>query len=150
MAQTQTAQTVADVLNQQVANWGVLYVKLHNYHWYVTGGSFYELHEKFEEFYTEGAKYFDDVAERLLAVNGSPVATMRDILQRSTITEATGNETPKEMVETIMKDFTTIISELKNGIETAESADDQPTADMLIHIRTNLEKNVWMLKAYLK
>ncbi len=32
-----TKTNVVEVLNKQVANWNVLYVKLHNYHWYVTG-----------------------------------------------------------------------------------------------------------------
>ena len=31
-----TKTNVVEVLNKQVANWNVLYVKLHNYHWYVT------------------------------------------------------------------------------------------------------------------
>ena len=31
-----TKANVVEVLNKQVANWNVLYVKLHNYHWYVT------------------------------------------------------------------------------------------------------------------
>jgi len=39
-------------LNQQVANYGVLFVKLHNYHWYIKGPDFLTLHEKLEELYT--------------------------------------------------------------------------------------------------
>ena len=35
-----TKTNVVEVLNKQVANWNVLYVKLHNYHWYVTGPHF--------------------------------------------------------------------------------------------------------------
>ncbi|HEY2420731.1 MAG TPA: ferritin-like domain-containing protein, partial [Neobacillus sp.] len=44
---------LVSVLNKQIANWTVLYVKLHNYHWYVKGGQFFTLHVKFEEFYNE-------------------------------------------------------------------------------------------------
>lgn len=52
-----TKTNVVEVLNKQVANWNVLYVKLHNYHWYVTGPHFFTLHEKFEEFYNEAGTY---------------------------------------------------------------------------------------------
>ncbi|GAA0373736.1 Dps family protein [Bacillus horti] len=149
MSQTTATQNLTDVLNKQISNWSVLYIKLHNYHWFVSGENFYELHEKYEEFYTAAAEYIDDLAERLLAINGKPVATMRDFLQHATITEATGNETPKQMVETIYNDFQTIIEELKQGIGVAENHKDEPTADMLIDIRGNIEKHAWMLKAFL-
>ncbi|WP_202080936.1 Dps family protein [Caldalkalibacillus salinus] len=149
MAQNTTTITLTDVLNKQIANFSVLFVKLHNYHWFVSGENFYELHVKFEEFYNESQGYIDDLAERLLAIKGKPVATMRDFLQTATVTEATGQETSTQMVETIAKDFETIVSELKEGIKVAEEHEDDPTADMLIHIRTNLEKHVWMLHAFL-
>jgi starvation-inducible DNA-binding protein len=147
--QTIATQTVVDVLNKQVANFSVLYVKLHNYHWFVTGGNFYELHQKFEEFYTDAAKYIDDLAERILAINGKPLASMKDFLQTSSISEATGNETPEQMVQNVFNDFQTIVEEIKTGIEAADKENDQPTADMLTHIRNNLEKQRWMLKAFL-
>lgn len=149
MGQATTTQNLTDVLNKQISNWSVLYIKLHNYHWFVKGENFFELHRKFEEFYTTAADYIDDLAERLLAIDGKPVATMRDFLQYSTITEAAGNETPQQMVENIYRDFKTIIEETKQGITVAENVKDEPTADMLTDIRAHIEKQSWMLKAYL-
>jgi starvation-inducible DNA-binding protein len=149
MVQGTATQTLTDSLNKQIANWGILYVKLHNYHWYVTGEHFYELHTKFEEFYTEAATYIDELAERLLALKGKPVATMRDFLQNASITEATGNETPQQMVQNIANDFNTTIEELKQGIEIANNANDDSTADMLTGIRTSVEKHLWMLNSFL-
>lgn len=37
---TDQAKSVEQVLNRQVANLNVLYVKIHNYHWYVKGPNF--------------------------------------------------------------------------------------------------------------
>ena len=34
-------QDVVDVLNEQVANWTVLYTKIHNFHWFVKGPHFF-------------------------------------------------------------------------------------------------------------
>jgi starvation-inducible DNA-binding protein len=148
MAVATQAQTVTDALNKQLANFSILYVKLHNYHWFVKGHHFYELHEKFEEFYTEAASYIDEIAERILAIKGKPLATMRDFLQQASLTEATGNETADQMVKNIANDFTTIINELNQGIQAADNANDDPTADMLTNIRSSLEKHVWMLNSF--
>ncbi|MFF2885685.1 Dps family protein [Paenibacillus sp. NPDC057967] len=135
-------------LNRQIANWSVLYIKLHNYHWYVKGSQFFTLHEKFQEFYEEAALHVDEIAERLLAVKGQPIAKMSDYLEESSIKEAEGNETAVEMVDQLINDFTVIIDELKQGMEVAQQSGDETTADMLLAIHTSLEKHVWMLSAF--
>jgi len=140
---------LTDVLNKQIANWTVMFVKLHNYHWYVTGEQFFTLHAKFEELYNEAALHIDALAERLLALGGKPVATMTGCLEIASVKEAKGGETAREMVQTVVNDFTQIIAELKMGMELAESVKDQTTGDLLLAIHTSLEKHVWMLKAFL-
>ncbi|MCM3635822.1 MULTISPECIES: Dps family protein [Paenibacillus] len=140
--------TIQQQLNRQIANWSVLYVKLHNYHWYVKGTQFFTLHEKFQELYEEAALHIDELAERLLAVKGQPLAKMVDYLENSSVKEALGNETATEMVSQLIKDYTLIIGELKEGMEVAQQAGDETTADMLLAIHTSLEKHVWMLSAF--
>ena len=147
--QATATQTLTAMLNKQIANCGILYVKLHNYHWFVKGDTFYELHAKFEELYDEISAFLDELAERLLTINGKPLATLRDYLQHATVTEACGNETAQQMVQTIANDFATIIEELKQGIQSAEQENDQATADILIGMRKKLEKHRWMLTAFL-
>lgn len=137
------------VLNKQIANWSLLFVKLHNYHWYVKGSQFFTLHLKFEELYTEAALHIDNLAERVLAIKGQPLATMKDYLATSSVAEAKGSETATEMVAEIIKDFETVIGELKEGMKTAEEANDETTGDMLLAIHTSLEKHVWMLSSFL-
>ncbi len=136
-------------LNRQTANWSLLGVKLHHYHWYVSGAQFFTLHAKFEELYTEAATYVDDLAERLLAIGGKPASTMTQYLALSELKEAAGSENPKEMVAQLVKDFAHVSEELKNAISAAEELSDQPTADLLIGIRSSVEKHTWMLNAYL-
>ncbi|MDR7239946.1 Dps family protein [Neobacillus drentensis] len=140
---------LVSILNKQIANWSVLYTKLHNYHWYVKGGQFFTLHVKFEEFYNEAGLHVDELAERLLAIGGKPAATMKEYLEISSIKEATGNETADEMVESVIKDFSIIIGELKEGMSFAGEKNDETTGDMLLAIHSGLEKHVWMLTAFL-
>jgi starvation-inducible DNA-binding protein len=137
------------VLNKQIANWGVLFVKLHNFHWYVKGTQFFTLHLKFEELYNEAALHIDDLAERVLAIKGKPLAKLSDYLEVASVKEAAGTETATEQVAATIADFETIIAELKQGLKAAEEADDETTGDLLLAIHTSLEKHVWMLSSFL-
>ncbi|ALS24745.1 MULTISPECIES: Dps family protein [Paenibacillus] len=141
--------TLHETLNRQIANWSVLFVKLHNYHWYVKGQQFFTLHTKFEELYTEAAAHVDALAERLLSLGGLPVATMKGCLELASVGDATGKETAEQMVKSIVDDFETMVGELKTGMKLAESEKDETTGDLLLGIHSSLEKHVWMLNSFL-
>ncbi len=139
-----------EILNRHVSNFNVLFVKLHNYHWFVKGPNFFTLHVKFEELYDEVAGHIDELAERLLAVKGTPVATMKEYLNTATLKEAEGESSADDMVQALVKDLDTLVEELKGDIETLEEGvGDEATADMLIGIRQSFEKHNWMLRSYL-
>ncbi|MBT2679922.1 DNA starvation/stationary phase protection protein [Bacillus sp. ISL-35] len=140
---------LTQMVNQQIANWTVLYIKLHNYHWYVTGPEFFTLHSKFEELYNEAALHIDELAERLLAMGDKPVATMTGALELASVKEAAGSESASDMVASIVDDYTTIIEELKRGMELAGEVQDETTSDLLLSIHSGLEKHVWMLNSFL-
>ncbi|WP_025689973.1 Dps family protein [Paenibacillus zanthoxyli] len=144
-----SSTSIEQVLNRQVANLNVLYVKLHNFHWFVKGEQFFTLHVKFEKLYDEVTEKMDEVAERLLSIKGTPAATMKEYLEIATIQEATGKEDSRAMLQSLIEDFTTIAEELTEGIELAEESSDQPTADLFIKIRSDFEKHSWMLRSFL-
>lgn len=141
-------QQLVDALNKQLANWNVLYTKLHHYHWYVNGVNFFTLHEKFEEYYDEAASYIDEIAERVLTIKGKPLSSLKAYLETATIKEATGNESDHEMVVQLILDFQQIVNESNEIIEIAEETEDQPTSDLFIGIKASLEKHIWMLEAF--
>lgn len=136
-------------LNELVSTWSVLYTKLHNYHWYVSGPSFFTLHVKFEELYNEVTLNLDDLAERILSKGGKPVATLKEHLELSLIKEASGKEDATKMVEKLVADFKTIMKALDNGMTLASEAGDDRTEDLLNAQFQSLEKHTWMLNAYL-
>jgi starvation-inducible DNA-binding protein len=146
---TQTI-TLEQVMNQQIANWNVLYTKLHRFHWYVKGPHFFTLHAKFEEFYEEAAGTIDELAERLLITGGNPISTLKEYIQYATIEETSENLTAEEMVKTIVNDFSQIISELKSGKEAAEQVNDEVTGDMFTELIEKLSKHNWMLTSFLQ
>ncbi len=134
-------------LNRQVADFGVLFVKLHNFHWLVNGPQFYQLHALFEKLYDEAAEWLDAVAERILQKGGVPVATLQAFLAQTSLAEARGNETPIEMVNQTLYDFTTVNEGVRASLRIAQEEGDENTADLLIGISKSLEKHLWMLGA---
>ncbi|MTT30713.1 DNA starvation/stationary phase protection protein [Terrilactibacillus sp. BCM23-1] len=149
MATTQTVD-VKELLNKQVANFGVLYIKLHQFHWYVKGPQFFTLHAKFEELYDETTAAFDDLAERLLTIGGSPYSTLKEYLEHASLQESTDvNREADEFVKELINDYTLLSRELGESINSAAEAGDDVTQDLFIGLKGSLEKHVWMLQAYL-
>lgn len=143
------SKALNEELNVQVASWSVVYTKLHNFHWYVKGPSFFTLHVKFEELYNEATLHMDEIAERLLALGGKPVATMKEQLELSVVEEASGKEDAEQMVEILVNDYDKVMKSLKKGMELAAQDGDDMTEDMFNAIHQNLEKHSWMLSAFL-
>ncbi|MEK8130926.1 Dps family protein [Paenibacillus filicis] len=139
-----------DLLNQQVANWAVLHIKLHQHHWFVKGSGFFDLHKKFEELYDEASLTMDELAERVLSLKGQPVSTSKEIAAGATLKEHAPLGSAKEMVKDLRNDYVQILDEFKQTMKVAEEQEDEGTHDMLNTMRTNLQKHVWMLDAYLE
>lgn len=137
------------LLNREVANFGVLYTKLHNFHWYVKGFQFYQLHQLFEHLYDEATETFDAIAERLLMIGEKPFATLTAFLANTTIKEASGTETKEEMIRITLADFQLINGELTQIVKLAQEASDEVTVDLILGIQGGIQKHIWMLTAVL-
>ncbi len=144
-------KTSLSVLNQLIANQGVLYIKLHQYHWFVQGPHFYTLHEKFEELYNETNAKFDEFAERLIIKGEKPYSTLEEYLEHASIKEKRYDEkmSAEEMVSDTVHDFRTIKELALEGIELAGEENDSVTEDMLIGYKESIDQTIWMLQAYL-
>ncbi len=133
--------------NKVLANLNVLFVKLHNYHWFVTGEHFFGLHAKFEELYDECALHLDAVAERILTVNEKPLATLKEYLEIATIKEATGKENTAAMVKAVESDLQMMADEMLQVADLADDADDSLTEAMFEEMAESFKKHAWMLRA---
>jgi starvation-inducible DNA-binding protein len=139
-----------NLLNRQVANFGVLYTKLHNFHWFVKGFQFFQLHELFERLYDEVTEHFDAVAERLLMLDLLPYASLKDFLANTSLQEATGKEELLDMVKSTIADFEVVNKELAELIKGAQDAADEVTVDLALGIQSSIQKHLWMLKSTVK
>ena len=85
-------------LNIYLSDLNVFYRKLQNYHWNIKGKSFFVVHAKLEEYYNEINEQIDEVAEHILAIGGVPLATLKDYLNTTKITEAKNEKVTCEVV----------------------------------------------------
>jgi len=139
-----------DKLNEYLANQQVMYIKLHNLHWYVKGRSFFALHAKLEELYDQTADIIDDVAERLLALGGTPVASVKKALALASVKELEDTAISSEdTVKALISDVDYWINDTKEIVKLAEAEDDGPTADLFTGYLGEYQKLLWMLNAYL-
>lgn len=139
-----------DKLNEYLANQQVMYIKLHNLHWYVKGRSFFTLHAKLEELYDQTAEIMDEVAERLLALGGSPVASLKKALALTSVKEL--EDTPissDDTVTALISDVEYWIHDTKEIVKLAEEEDDVATADLFTGYLAEYQKLLWMLKSYI-
>jgi len=143
-------QKVIDRMNEHLADWNVLYTKLHHYHWYVTGPHFLALHAKFEELYDFAADSLDAVAERILAIGGEPVSSLKQYLERATLKEAGRETTDEEMLMAVVDDFRMLAAAQKGTAKLADESGDAVTSDFLNGMVEKLQKQIWMLTAMVK
>ncbi len=137
-------------LNQYVADLTLMYTKLHNVHWYVTGKQFHRMHELFEGYYDKVTEDMDEVAERMLQLGYKPVASLKGILEIAKIEERS-EEFGKdiEFVEVVKKDFEYLLNLTLEVKEEAEKAGDDPTVDIMNEFTAYYQKELWMLNSTL-
>lgn len=138
-------------LNVFLADQMITYVKLHNLHWYVHGKGFFVIHPKLEELYDQHAEVLDDVAERILTLGFTPIASLKKALTIGTIKEL--DDVPVEqndVLRIVLADYEKISKDCKDIVDMATEKNDDVTVDMFTGFLAQFQKMVWMLKAALK
>ena len=133
-----------------LANYQLYYQNLRNFHWNVGGNDFFELHAKFEELYNDASDKVDEIAERVLTLDGHPLGNFSDYVAISTIQEANSNCSGADMVKQVIESHKVLIAKVKEVIVEANENDDEGTLDILPAYVSYLEKLNWMFKAYLR
>ena len=141
---------VINELNVLLADYSIYYQKLRSFHWNVLGKNFFELHNKFEELYTDARLKIDEVAERILTLRYHPVSSLQEYLQMSSLEEVSPFIKDTEMVGEILNDHKKLLQQMKTALDKADSAGDEATVDMLGAYIGELEKASWMLDAFNK
>lgn len=145
-----TNMTVVEKLNQLLINYQVHYQNLRLFHWNVKGPFFFVLHDKFEELYRDAAEKIDEVAERVLALGGTPKGSLKNIVSNADVESHEEQLEANQMVDSIITANKKLIENLNELLATADEANDEGTLDIFTSYIQELEKQNWMFKAYLK
>lgn len=148
-APIESSKATAAALNELLSDATVFWYKLHNDHWNLTGQQFFTLHVKYEELYERWAQVVDDLAERVLTIGHRPVGTLREALEKSGVKERTELLDAGDRVRSTLGDLRLMHERMGRAIETAGAAGDRGTENLLDDIRDVMEKNMWMLRAFL-
>jgi len=140
---------VVDHLNDLLANYHIHYQKLRGCHWNVKGKSFFTLHVKFEELYTEALATIDELAERILTLGKPPYSSFQDYINTSVIKEVnTIGMKDTDMVRALLDDMNQLINMEKEILNITAEAGDDGTNDMINRFMQFKQKNTWMLRSF--
>lgn len=141
---------VIEQLRKMQADSIVLYMKVHNYHWNVRGSDFPQAHKALEEIYDEFADMFDDLAERVAQLGGTPVVTLGEALKLSKVKEETKTSfTSKETLKEVLKIYQQLEADFETLASLAEKEDDRVTTAYCDDKLGGLQKAIWMVEAQL-
>lgn len=150
MKEKKKADKVVENLRKLQADSIVLYMKVHNFHWNVRGSDFPQVHKALEEIYEKFADMFDDLAERIIQLGGTPVVTLAEAIKISKIKEETkATFTSKEILKEVLKIYNNLHEDFESLAKLADKDDDRVTASYCDDKLAELEKALWMLNAQL-
>jgi starvation-inducible DNA-binding protein len=142
-------QVIADGLSRLLADSYTLYLQSHNFHWNVTGPMFQTLHVLFMDHYTEQWNALDLIAERIRSLGLPAPGTYKEFSRLASIKEVEGQPSATQMIKILVAGQEAVARTARAVFEAAESANDQPTCDLLTQRMQVHEKNAWMLRSLL-
>lgn len=137
-------------LNQALADTAVATMLAQNFHWNVTGATFLQLHELFQQIYEDHFQAQDDLAERIKAMDGHADGHLGRMLERSKVGEHAGHGDAKEMLSAMLHAEVTLSATLQSCEALAAGRGDSLTEDLCIARRMVHEKFAWMMRSLLR
>jgi starvation-inducible DNA-binding protein len=134
------------LLQKILANHATLLFQTLNYHWNVEGKEFHDYHLLFDKQYNQLFANLDLIAERIRAIDGKALGSMKDLIKHATLKEDTGS-TPKpaKMIKNLHAQYEKMINDMKQAVKELESTNDVATRKMLEDLIEQHEKTKWML-----
>lgn len=143
------AENLVIELNNLLADYELFYQNLRGLHWNIKGREFFELHSKYEELYRDAFVKIDEIAERILTLEGVPIHTFYDYLNATGIEEAKNISNGTRGAEIVVKNFTSLIKKEREILSLAVDAGDEGTVNLLSDYISEAERSLWMFNAYL-
>ena len=147
--ETKKISPIVEELNTLLADYHIYYQNLRGFHWNVLGKNFFDLHEKFEELYTDARIKIDEIAERILTLQGIPLHTFNDYVNLATVPVGNGISKDEEAVHLVVSSLSELLKIERIILELADNAQDEGTNAMMSDFIAEQEKTLWMMNAWL-
>lgn len=133
-------------LNNLLADLVVEYHKLQNFHWYVKGKDFFTVHAKLEELYDGINGAIDEVAENILMIEGSPLASLNEFMQNASIKEAKMEHIKsKDVFKEVLADFSYLLNSVKAIKKQADENEVYIISALMDDYIKEFTKSIWMI-----
>ena len=136
-------------LNGLLANFQIYYQNLRGLHWNIKGKNFFDLHVKFEELYTDAQVKIDEIAERILTLQGKPLHTFTDYIDNSNVPVGKDISKDVEAVELVVTSLSELLKIERGILDLSDKSDDEGTNAMMSDLISEQEKTIWMLNSWL-
>ena len=146
---TEKTKTMVEQLNDLLANYQIFYQNLRGFHWNIKGKLFFALHAKFEEYYQDAVEKIDELAERVLALEGKPLHTYSAYMKQAEIKEVANVSDATSCIQHVIDNLLVLLKKERAILKLAGELGDDGTQDLINLYISKQEKTLWMLRAYL-
>lgn len=124
------------------------YLKVHNYHWNVTGPNFAQYHDFFGNLYKEVWQSLDDTAEEIRKLGSFAPGSLSRYIEMSVIDDEVNIPDTKSMFIRLEQDNAKLLEILYMARATANEEDAAGTLDYLESRIGVHEKHAWMIRSF--
>jgi len=138
------------LLNQQLADTFDLMSQTKFAHWNVKGPNFIALHKLFDDLTETVEDHVDEIAERITALGGIAMGTIRQAAKLSRTPEFPAN-THKglEVVAALADRYAVVGKSSREAIDATDAMGDKDTADLFTAVSRDIDQSLYFLEAHL-
>ena len=144
-------------MDQLVTDAHVIWIRTHLIHWIMQNdrtsqADFLIAHDWYDKPLDWFVDFIDDVAERMVQLNGVPTATLQALLDNTNIKEEQFNYqqyTLDQLIQFTINDFKTFRDEISDSIDILNNDGDVSDSNKLQDYLSDINKFIWFLTATL-
>ena len=140
-------EQLIEKMKQVLATQFAFYLKVHSFHWNVTGPNFSQYHAFWGDLYNELWASLDEVAEHIRAIQGFAPGALSRMQGLSNISDQVEVPNAADMFRIALADNTKMITVLTEAFRAAEDAGEVGLANFLQDRIDIHKKHGWMLRA---
>jgi starvation-inducible DNA-binding protein len=141
---------MVEKLNAYLSSVQITYMNVRGYHWNIVGKQFFALHAKFEEVYNNLNEMADEIAERILMLDGKPLHAFSEYIKVSSVKERLNLSSAEDTIKALLDDTAKLLEAERVILALASDNDDDGTASLMSGFIGEQEKMIWMFNALLK